>query len=234
MSERDLLERVEIGPEDATASVIWLHGLGADGHDFEPIVPELGLPRDLGVRFVFPHAEPRAVTLNAGMVMRAWYDILSLDLEHRSHDERGIRRSAEQVRQLVDRERERGVRPERIVLAGFSQGGAIAIHTALRCAHRLAGLIALSCYLVLPDTIQREASEPTRGLPVFMGHGQFDPVVPVRAGEVARDRLVALAHPVTWRTYPVPHAVHPQEISDVGAFLVERLALAPDEKGSPR
>ncbi len=223
MSE-PLLECVEVGPPQADAAVIWLHGLGADGYDFQPIVPELGLPSDLHVRFVFPHAPRRPVTINRGFVMRAWYDIAELSLDARTQDVDGIEASARAVSALIARERERGIPPGRLLLAGFSQGGALAIHVALRHAERLAGLVALSCYLLLPDRIGTERSEANRGLPVFQAHGEYDDVVPLVAGEMTRDALIALGHPVTWRTYPVPHAVHPREIRDIGAFLVERLA----------
>jgi phospholipase/carboxylesterase len=214
-----LLECVERGPENAESSVIWLHGLGADGYDFEPIIPMLGLDAASAVRFVFPHADQRAVTLNSGLRMRAWYDILSLDLDDRSHDEAGIRDSSRKIEVLIGREYERGVRPERIVLAGFSQGGALALHVALRHRARLAGLVALSCYIVLGDSLEQEAHPANAELPVFMGHGTFDPVVPVVAGELARDTLVRLGHAVEWHTYAVPHAVHPEEIRAVGRAL---------------
>lgn len=222
MSERERLSVVEAGDRDAGAAVIWLHGLGANGYDFHPIVPELGLPDDMPVHFVFPHAPQREVTINMGLVMNAWYDIAELSLEARSHDEAGIRESAELVTDLVEDEIERGVRPERIVLAGFSQGGALATHVALRYRKRLAGLIALSSYLLLPDRLEEEASSANRALPIFMGHGDADPVVPFRAGELSRDRLVDAGYDVTWRRYAMPHAVHPREIEDVGAWLRER------------
>jgi phospholipase/carboxylesterase len=212
-------DAVEVGPPDATASVIWLHGLGADGWDFYPIVPELGLPRELAVRFVFPHAPHRAVTLNGGLTMRAWYDIAALDLDARSHDAAGIRASEALVRGFVERELSRGVAPERIVLAGFSQGGAMAIHTALRVPWRLAGAIALSCYLLLPEELDGARSASAAGLPCFVAHGTEDPVVPFAAGEAARDALIAAGCAVEWRSYPIPHGVSPREIADVGAWL---------------
>ncbi len=161
--------------------MIWLHGLGADGHDFEPIVPHLGIPAEAGVRFVFPHAPAIPVTLNMGMVMPAWYDITELDLKKR-HDEAGIRLAASRVEALIARERESGIPSEKIVLAGFSQGGAIAIHTALRHAEPLAGLLALSSYLVLPEALEAERSEANLRLPIFQGHGTLDPMVPVERG----------------------------------------------------
>lgn len=223
MSEAARPDAVEVGPPDAAASVIWLHGLGADGWDFYPIVPELGLPAGLLVRFVFPHAPHRAVTLNGGMTMRAWYDIAALDLDARSHDAAGIRASEALVRGFVEREIARGVAPGRIVLAGFSQGGALAIHAALRAPWRLAGAIALSCYLLLPDELEGTRSEAGAGLPFFMAHGTADPVVPYAAGELARDALRAAGYPVEWKSYPIPHGVSPQEIADVGGWLAQRL-----------
>lgn len=225
MSE-ELLECVETGPSAAGAAVIWLHGLGADGWDFYPIVPELKLPHDLAVRFVFPHAPRRPVTLNAGMEMRAWYDIADLDLEGRSQDEAGIRRAAVWIESLIAREKARGVPAGRIVLAGFSQGGAMALFSGLRHAERLAGIVALSCYLLLPGALEAEAAPANRGLPVFMGHGTDDPIVPFAAGKAAEARLGELGHAVDFREYAMPHAVHPGEIADIGAFLARRLTVA--------
>jgi phospholipase/carboxylesterase len=217
-------DAVEAGPADASASVIWLHGLGADGWDFYPIVGELGLPAGLSVRFVFPHAPQRPVTLNAGMTMRAWYDIAALDLDARSHDAEGIRASEAMVRGYVEREIARGVAPGRIVLAGFSQGGAMTVHVALRAPWRLAGAIALSCYLLLPDELDGARSAAGAGLPFFMAHGSEDPIVPYAAGVAARDALAAAGYPVEWKSYPIPHGVSPQEIADVGAWLRRVLA----------
>jgi phospholipase/carboxylesterase len=215
----ELLSSVEIEPaREADAAVIWLHGLGADGHDFEPIVPSLGLDARCAVRFVFPHAPRRAVTINGGLIMRAWYDIRSLSLR-REVDERGVRESNEQVVELIRRENARGVRTERIVLAGFSQGGAIALHVGLRHPERLAGILALSCYLVDDEALERERSEAARAIPIFQAHGTFDPMVPLAAGEAARDRLRELGWEPDWRTYPMGHEVHPQEVRDIGAAL---------------
>ncbi len=224
MTERTCLECVECGAtDDANASVIWLHGLGADGHDFEPIVPALRLPPDARVRFVFPHAPPRPVTINGGMVMRAWYDIRSLGVEARDHDAEGIADSTGQVGALIEREGERGVEPGRIVLAGFSQGGAIALHAGLRHRARLAGVVALSAYLLFPGSLREESAPENADTPVFLAHGEFDDVVPLAAGLLARDALSASGRPVAWSTWPVPHAVHPEEITEVGRFLSERL-----------
>jgi phospholipase/carboxylesterase len=208
----------------ANAAVIWLHGLGADGHDFEPVVPELRLPASSAVRFVFPHAPAIAVSLNYGMVMPAWYDIAGPDLRRTKHDEPGIRKSAARVEALIARERERGVPADRIVLAGFSQGGAIAIHTALRHRERLAGLVALSTYLVLEDTLEPERSDANRDLPILMCHGTLDPMVPEDRGRACRDKLTSLGWRVDWKTWPMEHQVCREEIDVIGAFLRERLA----------
>ncbi len=221
-----MLETVEISTGDEPAgSVIWLHGLGADGHDFEPVVPELRLPQDLPLRFVFPHAPVRPVTINAGMRMRAWYDIVAIDRSARQ-DEEGIRASAAATVELIERERQRGIAAERIVLAGFSQGGAVAIHAALRYPERLAGLIALSTWMPLGETLAAEASATNRDLPVFMAHGRQDPMVPVGLGEQTREALSAAGYPVEWHTYEMPHAVCPAEIADISAWL--RARFMPD------
>lgn len=225
----DLLRTAELEPAtSATHAVIWLHGLGADGHDFEPIVPHLGLPADLAVRFVFPHAPAIPVTINGGMVMPAWYDILSPDLKNRA-DEAGVRASADAVQALITRENDRGIPTANIVLAGFSQGGAIATHLGLRHPDRLAGILALSTYLVCTDTIEAERSDANRGTPVFWGHGTHDPMVTIERGEEGHRRLIELGHPMTWRTYPMQHQVCPEETADIGAWLGERLTAA----GSP-
>ena len=224
-----LLETVELGTDFASASVIWLHGLGADGHDFEPIVPELQLPTDMNVRFVFPHAPVRPVTINGGMSMRAWYDIISLDRDG-PQDEAGIRDSSELLCQLIEREQQRGIACDRIILAGFSQGGAIASHTALRFEHRLAGLMALSTYLPLTETLQREVvtnpQAQDRALPVFMAHGSFDPVLPMALGAGSRDVLGKLGYTVEWHDYPMAHAVCIEEIRDIRAWLIKVLGSA--------
>lgn len=222
----ELLKTVEVEPAGpATAAVIWLHGLGADGHDFEPIVPYLETD-DLGVRYVFPHAPPRAVTINMGLIMPAWYDIRGLG-PGAEVDEAGIRGSAAAIEALVAREKDRGVPAARIVLAGFSQGGVIALHVALRHPEALAGVMALSTYL--PGVVARDAemSAANAALPVFQAHGLDDPMIPVERGEEARDRLVALGHPVEFRTYPMQHQVCPDEIANIADWLRGRLA-APD------
>lgn len=220
-----LLETVETGGAgEVDGSVIWLHGLGADGHDFEPIVPELRLEGRLNLRFVFPHAPIREVTLNNGIAMRAWYDIISLDRDG-PQDEDGIRTSAEQLLHLVMREQERGVAADRIVLAGFSQGGAIAMHTALRYPQRLAGLMALSTWLPLGTAFQEEVlqepqSQP-RDLPVFIAHGTFDPMLPIALGETSRNALRAAGFKPEWHVYPMAHAVCPEEIAAIRDWLLQ-------------
>jgi phospholipase/carboxylesterase len=211
-----LLETVEIAPRGSPElAVIWLHGLGADGHDFEPIVPELQLRR--AVRFVFPHAPIRPVTINNGLEMRAWYDIVGFDFS--AEDELGVRASAVAVARLVDREVERGVAAERIVLAGFSQGGAIALHVALRESRRLAGVLALSTYLPLAATLAREKSAANAALPIFMAHGEYDPVIPVAQAEASRRVLEGEGYAVDWQVYPMQHAVCAPEIAAIGAWL---------------
>jgi phospholipase/carboxylesterase len=219
----ETLETVEVetGPRP-TAAVVWLHGLGADGHDFEPLVPELNWPGAPSIRFVFPHAPVRPVTINGGMPMRAWYDIVSLG-SGRDHDQQGIADSVNQVARLVRRECDRGIAAGRIVLAGFSQGGAIALQLALRFPERLAGLIALSTYLLLDHRLAAEADESNLGLPVFVGHGTQDPMVPHRLGEQLAGRLREMGYAVEWRSYAMPHSVCPQEVMDLAAWLRARL-----------
>lgn len=218
------LPAVEIEPEtQARASVIWLHGLGADGHDFEPIVPNLGLDPKLAVRFVFPHAPRRAVTINMGLIMPAWYDIRTLE-GRKDLDEKGIQQSSEQVRALIGRENERGVPREKIVLAGFSQGGAIALHVALRHEEPLAGVVALSTYLIEDETLADEMPAANKSVPIFMAHGTEDPMVPIEYGEASRRRLVELGCSVEWKVYPMGHEVVPQEIRDIGQRLGQWLA----------
>ena len=217
-----LLPCVEIEPrEPALRSVIWLHGLGADGHDFEPIVPELGLAPELRVRFVLPHAPSIPVSINGGMVMPAWYDIRDLDLANR-HDAEGVQRSAEQLVALIEREKERGVPAKNIVLAGFSQGGAVAMHVALRYPERLAGLIALSTYAVLPETLEGERNPTNHDLPIFQAHGTHDPMVVPERGRAAHQRLEQLGYPIEWHDYPMAHQVCLEEIRDLSAWLNRR------------
>ena len=218
------LDCVELEPDSpATASVIWLHGLGADGNDFVPIVPELRLPESLAVRFVFPHAPVRPVTLNGGMRMRAWYDILGLDRAARE-DETGIRESQAQIEALINKENARGIPSERIVLAGFSQGGAITLQTGLRYPEKLAGLMILSSYLTLRDTLAAEASTANHTTPIFMAHGEFDYMLPMQLGSLSRDQLQQNGYSVEWHAYPMEHQVCAEEIRDVAAWLKKVLA----------
>ncbi len=220
------LETVEIETAASPdAAVIWLHGLGADGHDFEPVVPELRLPPALGVRFIFPHAPVRPVTLNMGMRMRAWYDIFQLGGGR--EDGEGIRASQSLAEGLIARERARGIPPGRIVLAGFSQGGAIALHTALRYTERLAGVLALSTYLPLADSLAAEASPANRAVPVFMAHGRFDDVIPLTRAQQSRAHLERLGYAVAWHEYPMPHSVCGEEIADIAEWLLSGLAPSP-------
>jgi phospholipase/carboxylesterase len=206
-----------------TASVIWLHGLGADGHDFEPIVPELDLPDTPAVRFVFPHAPMRAVTINGGAVMRAWYDVYTVDGVRRE-DDAGVRASQAAVEELVAAERARGIAASRIVLAGFSQGGAIALHTALRHSERLAGIMALSTYLPLAATLAAEAHPANRAVPIFMAHGRHDPLIAVERAAMSRRQLESAGYAVEWREYPMEHSVCAAEVDDVAAWLRRVLA----------
>jgi phospholipase/carboxylesterase len=206
-------------------SVILLHGLGADGHDFEAIVPELDLPDSLGVRFVFPHAPVRPVTVNGGHRMRAWYDIATLE-RGAWQDEAGIRESAQTATRLIGREVERGVSASRIVLAGFSQGGAIALFAGLRHPERLAGILALSTYLPLPTTLAAEAHPANAAVPVFMAHGTYDPVVPLALAEESRRVLADQGVSLEWHTYPMAHSVSPDEVAAIGGFLRRVLAAS--------
>ena len=219
----ELLEAIELETgKNPTTSVIWLHGLGADGHDFEAIVPELDLPA-IPIRFVFPHAPMQAVTINAGMVMRAWYDVS--DAAIRREDEAGVRASQARLEALIARENERGTSANRVLLAGFSQGGAIALHAGLRYRERLAGIMALSCYLPVADKLAAEAHAANRDVPVFMAHGTQDPVVAISHASESRDLLEREGYIVEWHEYPMPHSVCPEEIRDISAWL--RRVLAP-------
>ena len=215
MSQPETVE-ITTGAE-TSGSVIWLHGLGADGHDFEPVIPELRLPDSLGLRFVFPHAPVRPVTLNNGMAMRAWYDIFSLDRAG-PVDDAGIKDSSTILESLIEREIERGIDPGQIVIAGFSQGGAIAINTILRSSRKYAGLLALSTWLPLPAAIEEHGA--VTSLPVFMAHGQFDPMIPMQYGRLSADRLIEAGFEVEWHDYPMAHAVCPDEIVDIRQWLI--------------
>ena len=222
MSE-DLLEAVEIETAPSPRhAVLWMHGLGADGYDFVDLVPALRLGTR-PVRFVFPHAPMRPVTINRGMVMRAWYDV-SDDRGVRREDEAGVRESQARLEALIARERSRGVEAGRLVLAGFSQGGAMALHTALRHPERLAGVMALSCFLPLADRVATEASPANRDVPIFMAHGTHDPLIPLARAVQARDALTALGYRVEWRQYPMPHSVCDAEVLDIADWLKRILA----------
>jgi phospholipase/carboxylesterase len=218
-----LLEALEVetAPSPA-ATVIWLHGLGADGHDFVDLVPALGLEHT-SVRFVFPHAPMRPVTINRGMVMRAWYDVRD-DVGVRREDEAGVRESQSRLEALIAREKSRGIAAHRLVLAGFSQGGAMALHTGLRHPDRLAGVMALSCFLPLADHLASEASVANRAVPIFMAHGTHDPLIPLARAHQARDALVRLRYRVEWHEYPMPHSVSDAEVLHIAEWLTRILA----------
>jgi phospholipase/carboxylesterase len=220
----DLLEsiQVETAP-NPTASVIWLHGLGADGSDFVPIVRELDLSGCPPIRFVFPHAPTMPVTINNGYVMRAWYDILGADLAKRE-DEAGLRKSQEAVEQLIAQEKARGIPADRIVLAGFSQGCAMTLQTGLRHPEKLAGLLCLSGYLPIHTTVAAERHSANHETPIFLAHGRGDPVIPIDRAERSRDALKAHGYQVEWHEYMMPHSVCPEEIDDIGAWLRRILA----------
>jgi phospholipase/carboxylesterase len=224
----ELPETVEVlSGESPRGSVIWLHGLGADGHDFEPIVAELGLGGEQSLRFVFPHAPLRPVTINGGMTMRAWYDVLTLD-RGGPQDEAGIRESSRMLEMLIEREHEREIPHEKIVLAGFSQGGAIALHTALRYPQRLAGLMALSTWLPLSDCFDQEVvrneAAQAHELPIFMAHGSFDPMLPIALGQHSHEALQQAGYQVEWHEYPMAHAVCAEEITDIRNWLLSVFA----------
>jgi phospholipase/carboxylesterase len=222
----ELLERIEREPStDVRASVIWLHGLGDTGDGWSMVDSELGVQDELGARFIFPHAPRRSVTINAGMVMPAWYDIRRLDARYfEDEDDEGIHESDSRMRAFVENEIERGVPVGKIVVAGFSQGGAIALQTGLRYPERLAGVLALSTCLSLAGTVESERSEANLDVPIFVAHGTVDPVIPIAAAEASRAKLEELGYAVTWRTYPMEHAFCAQEAVDVAGWLREVLA----------
>jgi phospholipase/carboxylesterase len=225
-SATSVLETVEheTGPSPEW-SVLWLHGLGADGHDFAPIVPELVRKDWPALRFVFPHAPVRAVTINNGVRMRAWYDIRDMNLANRA-DEAGVDESVVQTEALIAREAARGIPAQRVLLAGFSQGGAIALATALRRMQPLAGVIALSTYLPMAERLAKEATATAHAQPLFMAHGQFDPVVPYAGGDLSARKLRALGFNVDWHAYPMAHQVCAEEIRDLGDWMGRRFAAA--------
>ncbi len=217
-----ILETLEVEPnQSATASVIWLHGLGADAQDFYSVPPQLGLPESFAVRWVFPNAPRIPVTINMGAIMRAWYDVRGFDARHQ--DEVGVRRSADGISELIDREQTRGVPSHRVVLAGFSQGGAMSLFVGLRRRQRLAGIICLSGYLVLDKTLTVEASSTSRKLPIFQAHGTEDPVVPHALGRRSFDLLAAEGFLGEWHTYPMGHSVCLEELQDIGRWITRVL-----------
>lgn len=219
------LTTLEIEPKGAVrSSVIWMHGLGADARDFEPIVPELRLPSELGIRFVFPNAPIRPVTVNGGMRMRAWYDVLSMDLP-RQEDPDGVYASERGIYALLEREQQRGVPADRIVLAGFSQGGAMALHTGLRYPDRLAGILALSCYIPLASRLNEERRPANQHAPIFMAHGDYDAVIPMRYGQQGAELLENLGYRVEWSDYGMGHEVCWEEIRDIAKWLGQILAV---------
>jgi len=216
------LKTLEIDVKDPKFSVIWLHGLGADGHDFEPIVAELSFTNKDKTRFIFPHAPTMPVTVNGGMVMPAWYDIVAPRIDAQQ-DEKGIRSTAEQINQLIDSELERGIPSNHIVLAGFSQGGAIALHVGLRYKKALAGIMALSTYLPLDTSISTEASAENKAISIFYAHGQQDTVIPIALADMSKQFLMNLNYNIEWHDYPMEHSVIPQEIDDISHWLDKTL-----------
>lgn len=222
-TQSELLPCVTVNPSaEHKATVIWLHGLGADGHDFEPIVPELKLPAELGIKFIFPHAPVMPVTINGGYEMRAWYDIRDTDLANRE-DKDGVRQSAVLVEQFIEAEIAAGIPSDKIILAGFSQGGAIALHLATRTQHKLGGIVALSTYLTMPEELANEKSETNIDTPIFMAHGSQDPVVPMQRGQFSVKTLEDNGFKVSWQDYPMAHAVCLEEIQALGAYLKNQL-----------
>ena len=213
---------IESGP-NPTSAVIWLHGLGADGNDFAAVVPQLQLSGCQAIRFIFPHAPTMPVTINGGYEMPAWYDILGANLLSQQ-DAVGIKRSEHAIAALIDRELDRGILLQNVVLAGFSQGCAMALHTGLRYKQKLAGIVALSGYLPLANSLAHERSQANANTPIFMAHGTHDPVVVMDRGEVSKNTLIALGYSVQWRTYAMAHSVHPEELADISKFLKEVLA----------
>ncbi len=205
--------------ENPNHTIIWLHGLGADGHDFEPVVPELKLPTSLPVKFIFPHAPVRPITLNAGMAMRGWYDLKSLELDRSKQDPDGVRESSDQILELIQTEIEHGTPAENIILAGFSQGGAIALFTALTGPIKLAGVMGLSTYLPLAPEDLMSIKSDYQSLPIFMGHGDFDDIVQIKYAEMSRDLMKSQGFNPEWHTYSVAHGITPQEIQDISSWI---------------
>jgi len=220
----DLLDRIEINPTaEPTATIIWLHGLGADGHDFEAIVPELDLPESLSLRYVFPHAPVRSVTINAGLRMRAWFDVLDLQHTAESVDMDQFLESGDMLRALIHNELQTGMPSDRILLAGFSQGGAIVLHTGLIYPKQLAGILAMSMHLPAIDNIATELSPANRNIPIMMAHGQMDPVIPIVKAIETRQELTRLGYPVRWHAYPIQHTVCANEIREIRSWILQIL-----------
>lgn len=215
-----MLDYIEIKPKTkALASVIWLHGLGADGHDFVDIVPQLNLPHNLPVRFIFPHAPMRPITINSGYVMRAWYDIKRLDTLREAEDAKGIHDSAKNICALIEHEEQQGIESDKIILAGFSQGGAMALHVGLRYPKKLAGILALSAYLPLADSLPAERADENQNTEIMVIHGTHDPIIPVELAYASKEFLIENGYKIDWRTYSMQHAVCPQEVNDISQKL---------------
>ncbi|MDR3413636.1 MAG: dienelactone hydrolase family protein [Formivibrio sp.] len=226
--DNQLLDSIELATgENPVASVIWLHGLGADGNDFVPVVPELGLPANLPVRFIFPNAPAIPITCNNGYVMPGWYDITHFDQISRDVDALGVVRSVQAIHQLIINENQRGIPTNRIVLAGFSQGGAIAYTAGLTYPEKLAGIIALSTYIPAPELLVADSMQINHATPIFAAHGGMDPVVPIALGKAAYERLSAAGYPISWQTYPMQHSVCMPEIVEIGQFITNCLQVAP-------
>ncbi len=223
--DSDLLDCIEINPSDRpAATIIWLHGLGADGHDFEAIVPELRLPESLPVRYVFPHAPVRSITINAGLRMRGWYDILDLKFGADSVDRDQFLESEDMLKALIQAELKSGMPSERVLLAGFSQGGAIVLHTGLRYSKQLAGILALSMHLPTIHNLAPELSPANRNVPIMMAHGQMDPVVPMAKAIETRQELTRLGYEVSWHAYPMQHTVCADQIKEIRSWLIKIFA----------
>ena len=217
----ELLEHIEVEPEhDAVASVIFLHGLGADGHDLEPVIKELDLPDDLQIRYIFPHAPKRPITINGGEEMRGWYDFIPHSESEGSED---IKTSSNSIYEFIRREMNRGISSQRILLAGFSQGGVIALYAALRFEHRLAGVLALSTYLYDVATTEIEQSDANLAIPVMLAHGQYDAMIPVMRAATSRENLIRLGYDVRWFDYPMEHQICLEEVQEMSRFITETL-----------
>lgn len=217
--QQDLLPHIELNPPgETTASVIWLHGLGADGHDFEPIVPELNLPDSLNIRFIFPHAPVRPVTINEGAEMRAWYDFIPHSENSSDSD---IKISSLAIQAFIDREMQRGIPAQRIILAGFSQGGVVALYTGIRARQRLGGILALSTYLHDVSTSEAEQADENLAIPIMMAHGTMDPMIPIMQAATSRENLIRLGYDVRWFDYPMAHQVCMEEIAEIADFFLE-------------